>query len=390
MAEFKRGIIIVMDSVGIGALPDAAAYGDVGADTLGGIARGVGQLDLPNFAALGLGRVKPLPGLAAREVCGSFGRMDERSPNKDTTAGHWEMAGLTLDYHLPTYAQGFPREVLDPFEAKIGRGILANKPASGTAIIEELGDEHVRTGKPIVYTSADSVFQIAAHEDVVPLQTLYQWCKWAREILVGKHAVSRVIARPFTGKSGAYKRTANRHDYAFPPPGKTLLDHVKDAGLASVGVGKVSDIFCGQGITRSVPTKGNTQGLKVTVEELKKHEPGLLFINLVDFDMLYGHRRLVRGYYDALVEMDRALPEILGQVNDDEMLIITADHGNDPSFPGTDHTREYVPLLVCCPGLKSGVDLGTRSSFADIAKTLDEALGLNKVSEGKSFLKELR
>lgn len=390
MGEFKRGIIIVMDSVGIGALPDAKDYGDIGADTLGGIARGVGQLDLPNFAALGLGRAKPLPGLEAREICGSYGRMDERSPNKDTTAGHWELAGLTLDYHLPTYPQGFPREVLDPFEKKIGRGVLANKPSSGTTIIEELGDEHVKTGKPIVYTSADSVFQIAAHEDVVPLQTLYQWCQWAREILVGKHAVSRVIARPFTGASGAYKRTANRHDYAFVPPGKTLLDHVKDAGLASVGVGKISDIFCGQGITRSVPTKGNTAGLKVTVEELKKHEPGLLFVNLVDFDMLYGHRRLVRGYYDALVEMDRALPEILGQVNDDEILIITADHGNDPSFPGSDHTREYVPLLVCCPGLKNGIDLGTRTTFADVAKTLDEALGLGKVTEGTSFLPQLR
>ncbi|OHE79325.1 MAG: phosphopentomutase [Verrucomicrobia bacterium GWF2_62_7] len=390
MADFKRGIIIVMDSVGIGALPDAAAYGDTGADTLGGIARGVGQLDLPNFAALGLGRVKPLPGLEAREVCGSYGRMDERSPNKDTTAGHWEMAGLTLDYHLPTYPQGFPREVLDPFEQKIGRGVLANKPSSGTTIIEELGDEHVKTGKPIVYTSADSVFQIAAHEDVVPLSTLYQWCQWAREILVGQHAVSRVIARPFTGKSGSYKRTANRHDYAFPPPGKTLLDHVKDAGLASVGVGKISDIFCGQGITRSLPTKGNNAGLKATVEELKKHEPGLLFVNLVDFDMLYGHRRNIRGYYESLVEMDRALPEILGQVADDELLIITADHGNDPSFPGSDHTREYVPLLVYGPRLRNGVDLGTRKTFADIAKTLDAALGLGKVAEGGSFLDALR
>jgi phosphopentomutase len=300
------------------------------------------------------------------------------------------MAGLTLDYHLPTYPQGFPREILDPFEKKIGRGVLANKPSSGTTIIEELGDEHVKTGKPIVYTSADSVFQIAAHEDVVPLATLYQWCQWAREILVGKHAVSRVIARPFTGKSGGYKRTANRHDYAFPPPGKTLLDHIKDAGLASVGVGKISDIFCGQGITRSLPVKGNAAGLKTTVEELKKHEPGLLFVNLVDFDMLYGHRRNIRGYYESLVEMDRALPEILGQVADDEILVITADHGNDPSFPGTDHTREYVPLLVCCPGLKNGVDLGTRKTFADIAKTLDEALGLGKVVEGTSFLGNLR
>ncbi len=390
MAELKRAIIVVMDSVGIGALPDAAQYGDTGADTLGSIARHVGQLDLPNFAALGLGRAKPLPGLEAREICGSYGRMAEQSPNKDTTAGHWEMAGLTLDYALPTYPQGFPREILDPFEAQVGKAVLGNKPASGTAIIEELGDEHCATGRPIVYTSADSVFQIAACEEVVPLKELYRWCEIARGILVGKHAVSRVIARPFTKQDGTYQRTGNRHDYAFAPPRPTLLDHVRAAGLPSIGIGKISDIFCGQGITRSQPTKSNAEGLKATVAELKKHEPGLLFVNLVDFDMVYGHRRNIRGYYESLVEMDRALPEILGQVAEDEILFITADHGNDPGFRGTDHTREYVPLLVCAPGLRNGVDLGTRATFADIARTIDEALGLGKVAEGTSFLGALR
>ncbi|NLL43413.1 MAG: phosphopentomutase [Firmicutes bacterium] len=387
----KRIVLVVLDSVGVGSLPDAHLYGDEGSNTLGNVARAVGGLNMPNAGRLGLGNIIPVEGVPpVAKPAGAWGKMGEVSKGKDTTTGHWEIAGLTLEAPFPTYPQGFPAEVMDAFEAKIGRKTLGNYPASGTVIIEELGGEHIRTGFPIVYTSADSVFQIAAHEEVVPLNQLYAWCEIARELLQGEHGVGRVIARPFVGEVGAFQRTANRHDYSLPPFKPTVLDALSEGGISVYGVGKISDIFAGQGISQSFSTKGNMAGVDRVVELMQeKQESCLIFANLVDFDMLWGHRNDPAGYARGLEEFDARLPEILAGLQQDDLLLILADHGCDPTFPGTDHTREYVPLLVAGSAVKS-VDLGIRHSFADVAKTAADFFGIEYDTVGISFLPQIR
>lgn len=395
---WRRAVVIVLDSVGIGALPDAARYGDEGSNTVGNTARAYGGLTIPNLNRLGLGHLVEGPGLeAVPEPIASYGRMAERAPGKDTTTGHWELMGCTLDRPMPTYPEGFPPEVIEPFERAIGRRILGNRPASGTAIIQELGDEHVRTGYPIVYTSADSVFQVAAHEEVIPLEELYRICAIAREQLQGEHAVGRVIARPFVGpveEDGpqgprrVYRRTENRRDFSLAPPRPTLLDRLQEKGLAVRAVGKIWDIFAGRGITHSSYAHGNQAVLEATLEMLQTPEPGLIFANCVDFDMLWGHRNDVKGYAHGLEAVDRFLPRILDALQEDDRLILTADHGCDPTTPSTDHSREYVPLLWHAPG-RRGVPLGTRSTFADLAATLAEGFGVGPLEEGTSFLAAL-
>lgn len=387
----RRVIIIVLDSVGIGALPDAGEYGDAGCHTLGNIARLQGGLRLPNLANLGLGNIERLEGVASKPAPeGNYGKMAELSKGKDTTTGHWEMAGVILEKALPTFPQGFPQEFIAEYEAAIGRKVLGNEVASGTEIIQSLGEEHVRTGKPIVYTSADSVFQVAAHEEVIPLQELMRICQLAREMLKDELQVGRVIARPFLGASGQFYRTANRHDFALEPPEKTLLEYIRDKWLAVCGVGKIKDIYTGRGISDFVTTEGNAEGLDKTLEYMGKIESGLLMTNLVDFDMLYGHRNDVQGYAKALEEFDRRLPEIRAALRPKDMLVITADHGCDPTYPGTDHTREYVPLLVCGSNLHKGVNLGVRSTFADLGATVAEYLGTEPLPKGKSFYPMIR
>ena len=383
-----RFVILVADSVGAGALPDAADYGDAGSDTLGNLSRAVGGLSLPVLGRLGLGNVAPVAGVppVARPAA-SYGRMAERSPGKDTITGHWEMMGVSLDRPLALFPHGFPPEILDPWIAATGvPGVLANRAASGTQIIEELGEEHQRTGKPIVYTSADSVFQVAAHEETVPLETLYAWCAEARRIL-DPHRVARVIARPFLGEPGAYRRTYHRRDFSMPPPRPTVLERLAGAGVPVVGVGKIGDIFDRRGIAEDVHTEGNADGLRRTAEILRRLRRGLLFVNLVDFDMLYGHRNDVGGYARALEEMDRGLPPVLDALGQGDVLAVTADHGCDPTTPSTDHSREYVPLLVLVPG-RGGVPLGTRESFADLGATVAAYFGLPP-GEGRSFLAEV-
>ena len=392
MARYRRIIWIVLDSVGIGEMPDAADYGDVGSDTLGNIARLRG-LELPHLSAMGLANIKPLAGLeAAANPAGSYGKIALHSPGKDTTTGHWEMAGIWLDKPLPMYPHGFPPEVMDPFAKAIGRGWLANKPASGTEIIAELGDEHVRTGKPIVYTSADSVFQIAAHEEVIPLAELYRMCEAARAILVGTHEVGRVIARPFVGSSGSYTRTSNRRDFATPPPAGMLLDRLADATPKPVvySVGKIFDVFLGRGIGPHVKTKTNADGMVKTLEALQElnGEASLLWTNLVDFDMLYGHRNNVEGYGSALEEFDGWLPELMARMRPDDMLILTADHGCDPSTPSTDHSREYVPFLAYGARVAAGRNLGTLDTLADIGQTVADNFE-TRIDHGKSLLPAL-
>jgi len=383
---FPRIIWIVLDSVGIGAMPDAAAFGDPpGADTLGNIARLRG-LALPNLASLGLGNMKPLAGIAPVENPeGSFGRCRLASPGKDTTTGHWEMAGIHLDRPFPLYPHGFPPEIMQEFERRIGRGWLGNKAASGTEIIQELGGEHMRTGSPIVYTSADSVFQVAAHEEVIPLWELYKICETARDILRGPAEVGRVIARPFAGAPGHFARTANRHDYAVPPPAGMLLDRLADCGVLVVSVGKIFDVFLGRGIGESAKTRNNCDGMAKTLEAMESCESGLIFVNLVDFDQQYGHRNAVDGYGAALEEFDRWLPLFRATLLPGDLAIFTADHGCDPTVPGTDHTREYVPLLALGPRVKSGVDLGLRASLADIGQTVAANFGTS-IAHGASFL----
>ena len=385
----ERIFLIVLDSFGIGAMPDAADFGDAGANTLASCQKS-GVLQIPNLIRAGLGNIPGVTALPkAERPTGAFGRMAEASMGKDTTIGHWELAGIVSPQPLPTYPQGFPEEVLAPFRAATGRGILANAPWSGTAVIEKYGAEHMRTGDLIVYTSADSVFQIAAHEEIVPPEQLYEYCRIARKILRGKHGVGRVIARPFVGTPGNFTRTANRHDFSLEPPAQTLPDAVKGAGLASIGVGKIHDIFAGQGLTEYVYNKSNAQGMDHAMTYAGKDFRGLCFVNLVDFDMLYGHRRDARGYAGALSEFDAWLPGFLEKLGAEDLVIITADHGCDPSYVNsTDHTREYVPLLVLGKAVGS-VDLGTRKTFADVAATAAELLGVTLTTPGESFAKEL-
>lgn len=383
----NRIITIVLDSVGIGEAPDAAAFGDVGSHTLGNIAQAVGGLKLPNMEKMGLGNIAILDGIKPQlQPSAAYGKMAEVSAGKDTTAGHWELAGIHLTQSFPTYPNGFPAEVMDEFAKQTGRGWLGNYPASGTVIIDELGKEHLDTGKLIVYTSGDSVFQIAAHEDIVPVDELYKYCKIAREILRGKHEVSRVIARPFIGEPGNFTRTANRHDYSVVPPEATLLDHLKDANLMVYAIGKINDIYVGQGISEAVHTESNLDGIEKTIAALKSHpERGMIFTNLVDFDAKFGHRNNPQGYADALVEFDNYLPKILADMNDNDLLIITADHGNDPTFPGTDHTREYVPILLAGAAVKAGTNIGVRPTFSDVAATIADIFDIVAPSQGKSF-----
>jgi phosphopentomutase len=391
MGKFERVIWIVLDSVGIGALPDADEYGDVGRNTLGHIAESR-RLHIPNLARLGLGSIAPLahvPPVTSPQ--GSFGKGATHSPGKDTTTGHWEMAGIWLDQAFPVYKQGFPSEIMEPFEAQIGRKTIGNKPASGTEIIKELGEEHVRTGKPIVYTSGDSVFQIAAHEEVIPLKELYRMCEIARKLLDGKHRVGRVIARPFVGEPGNFKRTPNRHDYAVEPPSPTLLDALKERGVPVFGVGKIHDIYNGRGVDDYVTTKSNADGMQKLTEALHQRKRGLIFCNLVDFDMLYGHRKDVEGFAKSLEEFDAALGEYLPLLGSQDLLMLTADHGCDPDprWETTDHSREYVPILAYTPAHTIGNDLGTRSTLADMGQTIAENFG-EVLPHGTSFLEAIR
>ena len=383
-----RVILIVLDSVGVGELPDARTYGDEGSNTLGNIAKAV-SLDLPTLESLGIGRIVDTGRKSFERPRGAYGRMAERSAGKDSVTGHWEIAGLVLDRAFPTFPRGFPREVIEEFERRIGRGSLANTVASGTAIIEQLGDEHVQTGKPIVYTSADSVFQIAAHEDVVPVEELYRWCETAYEIVGQGMGVGRVIARPFVGTSGAYTRTANRRDFALRPFAPTLLDRVKAVGLPVVAIGKIEDLFAGQGITTAVHTRNDDEGMDEVERALEATGRGLIFANLVDFDTLYGHRNDVAGYAANLERFDRRLQQFLPKLRDTDLLIITADHGNDPTTPSTDHSREYVPLMVHGDVVTHGVNLGTRPTFADLGQTVADVLGAAPLPNGASFLGEI-
>ena len=378
---------MVLDSAGIGEMPDAAAWGDAGADTLGHILESR-KVNLPNLQAMGLGNIKPLAGIPAVDnPTGSYGKCTLKSDGKDTTTGHWEMAGIILKQGFPKFPDGFPPRIIDEFVRQANvPGVLGNIPASGTEIIKDLGEEHIRTGKPIVYTSADSVFQIAAHEEIVPIDRLYEMCEIARNILHGDDEVARVIARPFLGSSAAdFKRTENRHDYAVPPPAGNLLPLLKDAGLDVVCIGKIASIYDGMGVTEDLTAKNNDQIIDVTISALSADSHGLIFSNLVDFDMLYGHRRDTEGYAKALEHFDERLPEIIDALNDDDLLIMTADHGNDPTKEGSDHTREYVPLLVYGKRAKGGVDLGTRQSLSDIGQTVAENFGLT-IADGESFL----
>ena len=385
--DINRVIIIILDSAGIGATPDAALYGDVGSHTLGNIAQAVGGLDVPNMETMGLGNIAILEGVKPQlKPSAAFGKMDEVSAGKDTTAGHWELAGIHITQPFPMYPEGFPPEVMDAFVTQTGRGFLGNYPSSGTVILDKLGEEHLETGKLIVYTSGDSVFQIAAHEEIVPVEDLYKYCKIAREILRGEHEVSRVIARPFIGESGNFTRTANRHDYSVVPPEATMLDNMKDAGLMVLGIGKINDIYVGQGITESIHTQSNKDGIEKTIEAIHTHtDKGLIFTNLVDFDAKFGHRNNPEGYADALSEFDQYLPKIMDALNEDDILVLTADHGNDPTYPGTDHTREYVPILVAGTAVQEGVNLGVRSTFADLAATIADIFGVKAPPQGESF-----
>jgi len=386
---FNRITLIVLDGAGIGAMPDAPAWGDAGSDTFGHICESR-QLNLPNLQGLGLGNIRPLAGVPAiANPRGGFGKCALKSNGKDTTTGHWEMAGIILEKAFPTYPKGFPQPVIDEFidKARVP-GILGNIPASGTEIIKDLGDEHVRTGKPIVYTSADSVFQIAAHEEVIHLDRLYEICEIARDMLRGEHEVGRVIARPFLGQPGAFYRTENRHDYAVPPPRENLLPLLSDNGLDVVSIGKIASIYDSEGVTQDLTAKNNEQSIDQTIKALNDNTRGLIFSNLVDFDMLYGHRRDTEGYARALEHFDARWPEIENAMNEGDLLMITSDHGNDPTFPGTDHTREYAPLIVYGKQARRGVNLGTRESLSDIGRTIAENFRLN-LAAGDSFLGEL-
>ncbi len=387
---FQRVIWIVLDSVGIGELPDADSYGDVGRDTLGHIARSR-PLALPNLLKLGLANIKPLAHLTPpAKPEGNYGKAATVSPGKDTTTGHWEMAGIWLDQAFPIYPHGFPPDIIEEFQERIGLEVLGNKPASGTEILKELGEEHMRTAFPIVYTSGDSVFQIAAHEDVIPVPELYRMCEIARELLDGRHKVGRVIARPFTGTPGNFRRTERRHDYAVEPPRPMLLDVLSDNKTPVFGVGKIHDIYNGRGVDDYITTKNNEDGMAKLTQALAARPRGLIFANLVDFDMLYGHRKDVEGFARSLEEFDAMLGPFLDRMETHDLLLITADHGCDPDpiNPTTDHSREYVPVLAYGPGAASGVNLGVRSTLADMGQTAAENFG-GKIPHGKSFMGEL-
>ena len=386
----KRIFLIVLDSFGIGAMRDSESFGDVGVNTLASCATSP-KLHIPNMIAAGLGNIDGVTCLPKADApIGAFARLTEASMGKDTTIGHWEIAGIVSPEPLPTYPNGFPEEVLEPFRAATGRGVLANAPWSGTAVLDEFGEEHMRSGDLIVYTSADSVFQIAAHEDIVPPEKLYEYCRIARNILRGKHGVGRVIARPFVGTGkGNFKRTANRHDFSLEPPKETLLDAIKAAGKASIGVGKINDIFARIGTTEHVYNTSNANGMEHTDHYVQQDFEGLCFVNLVDFDMVFGHRRNIDGYADALSEFDAWLGQFLPKLREDDLLMITADHGCDPGYGATtDHTREYVPLLILGKGVKP-VNLGTRDSFADIAATVAQLLDVKLDTPGQSFAQEI-
>ena len=386
---FDRIIIIVLDGAGIGAMPDAPEWGDAGSDTFGHICESR-LVRLPNLQSLGLGNIRPLAGVAAAgNPRGGYGKCALASNGKDTTTGHWEMAGIILERAFPTYPNGFPESIIDQFIQRTQvPGILGNIPASGTEIIKDLGEEHVKTAKPIVYTSADSVFQIAAHEEVIPLPRLYEICEIARDLLRGEHEVGRVIARPFQGSPGAFYRTENRHDYAVPPPRENLLPLLQSHGLDVVCIGKIASIYDSAGVTQDLSAKNNEQSIDQTIRALGDQSRGLIFSNLVDFDMLYGHRRDTEGYARALEHFDLRWPEIEAAMNESDLTIITADHGNDPTYPGTDHTREYAPLIAFRKGTRRGVNLGTRKSLSDIGKTIAENFGLS-LPNGDSFLHEV-
>ena len=389
MTTIERVILIIVDGLGVGELPDASRYGDQGSDTLGNIVTEVG-LKIPHLERLGIGNIKRIKGLTpAKSPIASFGMMAEMSAGKDTTSGHWELMGLVLDRPFPTYPEGFPPEIILPFEKAIGRRILWNRPASGTEIIKKLGEEHLRTGYPIVYTSADSVFQIAAHKEVIPLERLYEMCILARRLLVGKHGVARVIARPFVGEPGNFTRTHERRDFSLPPPEETLLDKLSQAGLEVTGIGKVDDIFARSGLTNIIHIKNSQEGMEQTLMEVKKGGRGLFFTTLTDFDTLYGHRNNTPGYARALEEFDSILPKLEAAKQPGDMLIITSDHGCDPTTPSTDHSREYVPLLVWGNRVTGGVNLGVRTSFADVGKTIAEVFRIKGLPYGESFLKEI-
>ena len=382
----KRVFLIVLDSVGIGAMDDAADFGDAGTNTLKSASTG-SCFHMPNMEKLGLFNIDGIDWRkGAAQPKAVYGRMREASKGKDTTIGHWEIAGVISEKPLPVYPEGFPDEILVPFSEMTGRGILCNRPYSGTEVIKDYGDEHVRTGNLIVYTSADSVFQIAAHEDVVPVETLYEYCRIARKLLCGRHGVGRVIARPFAGESGNYQRTSGRHDYSLEPPADTILDIIRDAGKEVIGVGKIRDIFAGRGITSYVYTKGNTEGIEKTLGYLEQDFEGLCFINLVDYDMLYGHRNDIEGYARALTEFDKALPAILDKLREEDALVITADHGCEPGYTiSTDHSREHTPLIIYGKNIPPR-NLGTRDTFADIGATVLALLGIPGKTAGKSVL----
>ena len=386
---FTRAIVIVLDSVGVGELPDADTYGDEGSNTLGNIARQVG-LKIPTLASMGLSRVVDLPGVGAPDApLASFGRMAEKSAGKDSVTGHWELMGLVIDRAFPTFPSGFPQALIHHFEQRIGRSTLGNVVSSGTAIIDELGAEHVRTGAPIVYTSADSVFQIAAHEEVVPLPQLYKFCEIAYELAVEGLGLGRVIARPFVGSAGRFVRTANRHDYAMPPRGETLLDRLQAAGVHVCAIGKINDLFAGRGIAEALPTRSDEDGMSKVQEQMQRQAGGMIFANLVDFDTVYGHRNDVPGYAANLERFDAWLAQLLPSLSEGDLLAITADHGNDPTTPSTDHSREHVPLLLTGGSVKKGLNLGTRASFADLGQTLAEVFRVSPLKHGTSFLAEV-
>lgn len=389
---FKRIFLVVMDSVGIGEAPDAKQFDDLGADTLGHIAERMNGLNMPTMGKLGLSNIREIKGIEkADQPLAHYTKMQEASNGKDTMTGHWEIMGLYIDQPFQTFPEGFPDDLLDELKEKTGRGIIGNKPASGTEILVELGEEHMRTGDLIVYTSADSVLQIAAHEDVVPIDELYEICETARKMTMNdKYMVGRIIARPFVGEPGAFERTSNRHDYALKPFGRTVMNALEDGGFDVVALGKISDIYDGEGVTKAIRTKDNDDGMEKLIQSIDEDFHGLNFLNLVDFDAKYGHRRDPEGYGKALETFDERLPEVLEKLKEDDLLIITADHGNDPVHHGTDHTREYVPLIVHHKGVTSGKALPIRETFADIGATIAENFGVDMPKYGKSFLDEIK
>jgi len=389
---FKRIFLVVMDSVGIGEAPDAKSFGDIGADTLGHIAEKMNGLHMPNMAKLGLSNIRQLNGIEkANKPWAVYTKMEEASAGKDTMTGHWEMMGLNIEIPFRVFPESFPDELIQELEKRTGRKVIGNKPASGTAILDELGEEHMKTGAIIVYTSADSVLQIAAHEEIVPLDELYKICQIARELTLDeKYMVGRVIARPFVGQPENFKRTANRHDYALKPFGRTVMNELKDSSFDVIAIGKISDIYNGEGVTKSIRTVSNQDGMDKLIDTLGLDFTGLSFLNLVDFDALYGHRRDPIGYGKALEEFDARLPEVFAKMQDDDLLMITADHGNDPVHSGTDHTREFVPLLVYSKRMNEGVELEVRQTFSDLGATVAENFNVNMPEYGTSFLKDLK